>query len=316
MKFEREKELKELGQLVARKSKVLASFEDLTKQKEEVQENVSKLCKIAEKEQLDVDKMERLTISSIIYKIAGKKEEKIQKEKAEAYTAAMKYQSAKEQLEYLEREIELIQKEWERIYDGEERYKVLLKEKEKWLSDNHIAGVEKILKKEKKLAIAETQSKELTEALEAGERVLEVINNLYSKLDSAESYATWDLMGGGFVADMLKYSELDDVQVELEHLRRVLGDFRTELADVEFDVDIHVEIDGFTRMADYFFDGFFVDWSVMDKIEKGKNAVDETKTQVEDVIEALEENERTVEQQKENLQEEIAKLIIEAAAEK
>ena len=36
---------------------------------------------------------------------------------------------------------------------------------------------------------------------------------------------------------------------------------------------MQVSIDGFMRFADYFFDGFFVDWMVLDRIQQSTEQV-------------------------------------------
>ena len=45
---------------------------------------------------------------------------------------------------------------------------------------------------------------EFDEVIEAGNIALEVINQVLKELDSAENWGTFDLVGGGFFADMFK----------------------------------------------------------------------------------------------------------------
>ena len=48
-----------------------------------------------------------------------------------------------------------------------------------------------------------------------------------------------------------------------------------------------MSIEGFLRFADYFFDGLFADWAVLDKIEESQNEVKKTVTQIEKVLNKL-----------------------------
>ena len=48
-----------------------------------------------------------------------------------------------------------------------------------------------------------------------------------------------------------------------------------------------ISIDGFLCFADYFFDGLFADWAVLDKINQSQTQVQNTKNQIEVVISRL-----------------------------
>lgn len=72
------------------------------------------------------------------------------------------------------------------------------------------------------------------------------------------------------LSDMVKHSHLDEAQQRVKYLQVQLRRFKTELTDVTIHADIQVSIDGFLRFADYFFDGLFADWAVLDKINNPK----------------------------------------------
>lgn len=72
--------------------------------------------------------------------------------------------------------------------------------------------------------------------------------------------------------------------------------FKTELTDVSIDAEMQVKMDGFLRFADYFFDGLFADWAVMDHIENSQKQVSQTRRQVEEVLASLESRMAAVEQ--------------------
>ena len=113
-------------------------------------------------------------------------------------------------------------------------------------------------------------------------------DGILRSLESAEGWATWDLFGGGLVADLVKHGHLDEAQAAVEDLQIQLGRFRTELADVTIQADVQVSIDGFLRFADYFFDGLFADWAVLDQIVRSQEQVRQTWTQIDGVLTRLE----------------------------
>ena len=86
----------------------------------------------------------------------------------------------------------------------------------------------------------------------------------------AENWGTWDLLGGGFVADIVKHDKLDSAQEQVERLQVQLRRFGTELADVAEFAGMQVRIEGFLRFADYFFDDLFSAWAVLDRVGRSK----------------------------------------------
>ena len=143
---------------------------------------------------------------------------------------------------------------------------------------------EQILKLETRAAYLESQERELEEACAAGKEALATTDQIAASLDSAEGWGTWDLFGGGLLSDMAKHSHLDDAQAQVEQLQSQLRRFKTELADVTIDADFQVSIDGFLRMADYFFDGIVADWAVLERIHQSQEQIGETRNRINSVL--------------------------------
>lgn len=89
--------------------------------------------------------------------------------------------------------------------------------------------------------------------------------------------------------------------------------FRTELVDVgDIQADLHVSIDGFLRFADFFFDGLFADWAVMDQISKSQQQVQSTRGQIAQVLSRLEEMLHGAQAEQSAAQTELDALVLEA----
>ena len=84
----------------------------------------------------------------------------------------------------------------------------------------------------------QNQKRELQEAISAGQIALECTDRILESLGSAEGWGTWDLFGGGIIADMAKHSHLDDAQAMVEELQTQLRRFKTELADVTISAEV------------------------------------------------------------------------------
>ena len=91
----------------------------------------------------------------------------------------------------------------------------------------------------------------------------------------------------GNVQDERLYEELDNAQEQVEQLQVELRRFKTELADVEITADLQVTVDSFLKFADFFFDGLFADWAVLDHINQAQSRVENTKGQIKRVLALL-----------------------------
>ena len=185
-----------------------------------------------------------------------------------------------------------------------------MKEKEAKIKEFDADSADKILQLEERIVIQKNQKKEIGEAISAGSRALSYAESILSSLDSAESWGTWDLFGGGLISDIAKHSHLDDAQNKVQNLQSELRRFKTELADVTIDADVQVNIDGFLRFADYFFDGLFADWTVLDKIGQSKSSIHNTRYQIETVISKLRNMEVSADQSIKKLETEKESVIL------
>ena len=78
---------------------------ELYAQKRDLAIKVAKLEKSKNSEQRDVDRLEGGSLAAFFYNVVGKMDEKLTKEKEEAYKAAVKYETARDELTLVESEI-------------------------------------------------------------------------------------------------------------------------------------------------------------------------------------------------------------------
>ena len=181
----------------------------------------------------------------------------------------------------MEAELRAKEAEYGRVRRSEERYQEVLKAKQEAVRLSGIPEAFQIFRLEAQITSLGAQLKELDEAISAGRSADGIADSILESLSSAEGWGTWDLLGGGLIADMAKHSHLDEAQGQVERLQGALRRFKTELADVEIVADMQVNIEGFLRFADYFFDGLFADWSVMNRISE---AQEKAKSQLQELV--------------------------------
>lgn len=303
-------ELKEFHSKVARKKHLEVVLQDLWAQEQELVPKVAELEQTKMDEQEDVERLEGGSLAAFFYSVVGKMDEKLDKERQEAYMASVKFDAAVRQLETVEYEIEKNEKELEELQGCEERYEQLLKEKLEILKSASGSVATEILQLEESILHINNQKREIEEAVSAGDQALKVAKDVQSSLRSADGWSTFDILGGGWIASMAKHEHLDEAQHKVELLQIKLRKFRTELADVKISADMKVSIDGFTRFADFFFDGLFMDWMVADQISQSQKQVALTTLQIEEAIERLEKLQVKAEKDKEHLQKQLEELVV------
>lgn len=280
--------LRKLQEQILNKRSVEAKLKELHSQQDSMEKELRELKKIMWVEQADVDKLEKTSLTSVFYTILGKKDDKLQKEKAEAYAAKLKYDSAFQEAELVKEDIGRFEAEISAISGAEKEYEKLLDEKLRDLKTSGSAAGEEIFRVEEQIVSHENQKKEISEAVSAGKRALNTTNRILSSLDDAEGWGIYDMIGGGLISGIAKHGHLDDAQAEVQMLRSELREFKTELSDVTISADVQISIDGFLRFADYFFDGLIADWAVMDSINRSQADVTKTKAQILKVLDELE----------------------------
>jgi len=304
-----DEELKELQMQAAMKNRLETILKELKKQREELQSRVEELEVEKEKEQLDVDRLERRSLANYFYQVVGKLDDKLTTEKREAYEAAVKYDAAYSELQAVEAELRVKELEYGRVRRSNERYQEVLKEKQEAVKLSGIPEAAEILRLEAQITSLDMQIKELDEAISAGKCAEQIAENILENLSSAEGWGTWDLLGGGLVADVAKHSHLDDAQRKVERLQAALRRFKTELSDVEIIADMQVNIDGFLRFADYFFDGLFADWSVLNRISEAQRKVRDVKGQIGSLLSKLNSAYTSVKNERERAKKRLQELV-------
>lgn len=304
--------LQQLHEKVERKRHLEVTLEDLRGQREELAPRVEELDGQRMKEQADVDRLEGRSLAAFFYGIIGKTDEKLDRERAEAYAAAVRYDAAKRELDFVEDSIARREAELQSLEGCEARYALALHKKTEELKAAGGARAEEILGLEGQLMAIESERRELREAIFAGNNALSVADRVRKELEEAESWSTFDILGGGIIAGAIKHEHMDNAQEEVENLQLMLRRFKTELADVNVQVGIQIRMDDFMRFADHFFDGLFVDWAVAEQIKTAQNELEGAYERIGQLMERLEAMDAGAERRRAQVQKELDALVVRA----
>ncbi|MDD3409262.1 MAG: hypothetical protein PHY12_00485 [Eubacteriales bacterium] len=116
---------------------------------------------------------------------------------------------------------------------------------------------------------------EIREAIQAADETLLHLERASKCLGSASGWGVMDLLGGGFFSTLMKRGQMSDAEKELSQARSAVRRLADELRDVSAVANLHIEMNDFLGIADYFFDGAIADWMVQSRIAAAKNQVDE-----------------------------------------
>lgn len=281
------------------------AMEELKKKKQ----SLEVLKDILKKEEKDVLKLEKMSLSSFFFNLTGKKEDKLDKERKEYLGAKMQYDECVLAIRELEDEIEKCNKELMNYSEVKNEYEEAIKKKQEMLINEDTDMGRKLRSSLDKLNELKLDIKEVKEAINAGENASNALLDMKTPLESAKGWGVWDMLGGGFFTDLMKHSKIDDANrfsYDVQHYLRI---FQKELRDVNEFTDIEVNIGSFAKFADFFFDGLFADWFVQSKINESISNVNNAYNRVESIVSDLNRNLIAMEREKKSLESEINKLL-------
>ena len=306
-------DLIQLQQKVALKKQLEAKLNDLREQRKVFDKQVIELRVAHRSEQEDVEKLEGKSLANYFYQVIGKLDDKLTEERRQAAAARVKLDAAERELAAVDCEIQEIQSQLSELYGCENAYASALAKKRAEVKESGTPAGAEILELEEKIAFLESQKREIREAQSAGRNALRAADEVLSELKSAQDWNTWDIWGGGGISThMAKHGHLDDAQANIMALQGMLRKFKTELADINIQANMQVNVDGFLRFVDYFFDGLFADWAVGDRISESQSSVMSVRYKIEQAMNKLTSMDQAADKQKAALNAKIEDLLINA----
>lgn len=234
------------------------------------------------KELNDVEKLNKLSLSSIMSTLMRNKEEKLEKEEKEYLMAKLKYDDCLSRLSSLKNSKIRIESRLTSLENCEKRYTELLDTK---LSLINIYGNETqkniLLNMENELDNYLKEMKEIEESIYVGKVLYQEIGYTKEILQSAKNWGTIDLLGGDFISSMAKHEKIDEAQKQFTRVSNLLVNFNKELEDINmYSLNFSTSIKTF----DIFFDNIFTDISVNSQINKSYDDICKLEKNVNSIL--------------------------------
>lgn len=303
-------QLKVYQEQINRQKKLRELQKSLDMQKTELMDRETKLRQIRDREQRDVDRLEGHSLTAFFAEMTGRKGEKLDKERREVYEAEAKYETVMCELATVRQDLESINYELGCLAGCERRYEEEMEREQGQLRDSDPVKGPKIYELETQLIDIQCQRKEIQEAISAGEQAKSKADVVLDELEKAERWSSWDMLGGGIIADSVKYSHLDQAQGQIDQLQVWLRRFQTELADVQIAMgQTQVNVEGFLRFADWFFDDIFSSWKVHSKIKNSQSQLEEVRRKIIRALQDLKEMDRLADEQERQLKKQLNEIV-------
>lgn len=277
------------------------------------QKELKKKCRDLEeqlqKEEEDVEKLKKMSLSNFLHTLLNNKVEKLNKEEKEAFEAKLKYDSAVAELQACDNSLSAYKNKYSEVSGAKRRYSTLMAKKKAYVEQYMPDQWEPIEKKTETIKVIMSQLKELNEAIQAGNRVMSTISSTESALSSAANWGTYDMIGGGTIATMMKRDKMHTAQNHIHTLQNQMRTFSRELRDVDTYLDVDLQINSFLGFADYFFDGLIVDWAVQSKINDAKNKIYNVRGQIQTIMSNIQNEKNQLTRRKSSLENEIDQIV-------
>ncbi len=230
------------------------------------------------KEKKDVDKLKRLTLTSIFAGLTGTKADRLTKEEEEYIATKIKYDRHLFELQDMKSRLIYYNKQLDEINGLEEEFNVFLIQKRNELVNSSsletAKKIEDLMKEEDSIA---RELIEIRQAYQAGEKCHNSLKNTVETLNSARNWGTADIiMGKSMIVSMIKHGKLEDASQQIRETNAFAKRYSKELSDVHLALGkVDLEFSGLLRTLDIFFDNIFSDLSVQRKIADSHDKVKE-----------------------------------------
>jgi len=122
--------------------------------------------------------------------------------------------------------------------------------------------------------------KELMEAREASNEVIELLDLAISKLKSAKNWGIWDIMGGGLISNLIKRNKISSANQLIQELNIAMKSLMGELDDIDMKALYGLSETTWDLFFDIGFDNIFTDVRVQREISSNLNKLESLKEKI------------------------------------
>ncbi len=128
------------------------------------------------------------------------------------------------------------------------------------------------------------RKKELQEAKDAANKIIEKIDRAMDYLDNAEFWGMWDIFGGDFFSSLKKRNKIEEANECIKDIVDSVKVLNKELKDVDMVLPEEVSNTMNDRTFDIWLDNIFTDLRVQEEIKEAMKELREFRNGIEDLL--------------------------------
>ena len=122
--------------------------------------------------------------------------------------------------------------------------------------------------------------KEINDVQQIINQLLPLIDEAENKFRKARNWGFFDILGGGFITDLIKHSNLGAASNIMNQINYLLHDLQQELKEVVIPTDFSMNTASFSTFADFVFDGILADVYMQSKIMTSMEQIRELRSRL------------------------------------
>ena len=271
--------LVELFEKVQRKNHLETVLKELRENIAQLEPEVRKLMTQMYIEQEDVEKLEGNGIKAFFTALSGKKTEKLEKEREEAYDAKKKYDAANLQLETMKNDLKRYIDEYNEVRYLEPDYEKAIKEKIEYIKEMKSPAAKKIVELDEQIEDMMKKNNELRHLRTLANRAIGTAEHMKTVLTQVKKLNTKDMLGmdmasnGQHVARE-KYELMSQAETLNNNLFAELYDLEKQTRGVAVKNNISIRTTKVGYIMDWQFDNFSQDLDTMISVNKALKNLD------------------------------------------
>lgn len=281
----------------------------------EEQAALNEMEKTLDKEQRDVEALEKEGLTTMFHKFLGDREEKLEKEREEYLKASLRYNELYKSVGLIQYELDLLSKKEQNEEIVARRVEVQMR-----MREDEIIRLDPLVGGELKNLHEQTDRLQkylvqVEEAFNAGSHAFDLVSRTESFLRQAQGWGQRDIWSGNQVSGHMKHQAIDQAKNFALQSRHALIRFNNELKDVfeNIELKVNMDIDEFNKFGDLFFDNIISDYYAQQKINKALSNVSGTRDQVEQIMHQLEAEKGSVKSKFDQLEQQRKEIIVKAS---
>ena len=275
----REEKIRAVSEKKRKKAELEVRLTELKKERQVIKRNVTALEAQAHNEQIDVSNLEEKTLTSAIYDFLGKKEKKLDKERAEARDAIAKRDVALMELQEIDAKISSCESD---IENCNAEFSNALTEILRSIRNSGISGEEYAIFLTETANACRDEMARTNDALAVSQNALRLSHEVLDELSEAEDLASFDVVGGGLLLKAQKHGRIDEAQRLYGKLQKEIELLKHKLGKIDIKPNVSIADDELMTVVDFIWDNFFTNWSIIEEIDGAQKSVQNLSKQISD----------------------------------